>query len=410
MAKAVTRSCLLMFLAAAAQPALAHAQAPQFRDSAGIRIVENPESAVPPAGRWVVARQPRVQIGVLDGAEPYVLSGVRAGAVLPDGRIVITTQRPVQARVYDPNGRHLTTFGREGEGPGEFSERISSVTLAGGDTLGLGNGTLGVNLFSTDGAFLGTVAGPLPSGVRGAGSADWLGGRRFLLRLNRPAPPASTPDGAYAVPLSIALWSSGTPRVDTLGTFAWTMQYRMRGAPVEPFPSLVLPGAFGRRLYDAANAQRVWVGDNITGSIAVYAPDGRQTHIIRRQHRPLPVTAADREAALERVRDNAIFRAPLPPDVRRHLERQAASMPIPDAHPVFTDLIADQLGSLWARRPAHVGAAMDSWDVFGPDGVLQATVDVPSVARVLHIGRSHILAVVLDEFDVEYVRLYELRR
>ncbi|MDE2984426.1 MAG: hypothetical protein OXU69_06945, partial [Gemmatimonadota bacterium] len=58
----------------------------QQRDSAGIRIVENPR---PPDGSrlgWRTGSEPAVSIGVLEGEDPYMLFAVRDATILSDGR------------------------------------------------------------------------------------------------------------------------------------------------------------------------------------------------------------------------------------------------------------------------------------------------------------------------------------
>ncbi len=59
----------------------------QFRDSAGIRIVEN---ARPPEGSrldWRLGPEPLVSIGRMEGEDPYLFDRVFGAAVLSDGRI-----------------------------------------------------------------------------------------------------------------------------------------------------------------------------------------------------------------------------------------------------------------------------------------------------------------------------------
>lgn len=90
------------------------------RDSAGIRIVEN---ARPPEGSrlpWRIGPEPTVSIGVLEGEEPYMLLYVTHSARLSDGRIVLANSGTSEVRMFDASGTHLLSWGRSGEGPGEF--------------------------------------------------------------------------------------------------------------------------------------------------------------------------------------------------------------------------------------------------------------------------------------------------
>ncbi len=92
----------------------------QERDSAGIRIVEN---ASPPEGSrlgWRIGPEPSVSIGQREGEDPYLLHLALDAHRLPDGRIVVAHRSSDELRVFDSSGTHVASWGREGEGPGEF--------------------------------------------------------------------------------------------------------------------------------------------------------------------------------------------------------------------------------------------------------------------------------------------------
>lgn len=104
------------------------------RDSAGTRIVENPDSAWQDEGRWTVRAAPALAIGVEDGEAAYRFDGIAGAVRLGDGRIVVADGGTRQVRIFDAAGRHLTTSGREGAGPGEYGA-LNGLALGPGDTL-----------------------------------------------------------------------------------------------------------------------------------------------------------------------------------------------------------------------------------------------------------------------------------
>jgi len=371
----------------------------EFRDSAGITLVLNPETPVGGPGGWRVTERPALRIGVLDGRPEETFSGVFHGTVLADGRIIVANTNPIEARVFDSMGRHLVSFGREGRGPAEFIGRISQVTLAEPDTVGLRNGRLGVHLFLADGSFLRTVPGSIQSGVY-----DWLGHGRFLLRTAiRTAEPPEV--GVIHLADRYSIWSAETQREDTLGVFSGIDQYRNGEAGTIP---TVIP--YGRRTFTAFGAGRVYVAYNAAYSIQVFSVDGSLERVIRKRYRPLAVSAEDRDAGVRRALQGPLFRAPLPDQILAGLERQVREAPIPDTHPAFEELVVDRVGFLWVRSPSPTGAAQVRWDVFSPEGILTATVAVPAVWRVLEIGEDYLLAVSRDDYEVEYVEMYGIRR
>jgi hypothetical protein len=52
-------------------------------------------------------------------------------SVAPDGRIVFADHRAARVRVFDENGRAIVTFGRHGDGPGEFQRPLDARFVGG---------------------------------------------------------------------------------------------------------------------------------------------------------------------------------------------------------------------------------------------------------------------------------------
>jgi hypothetical protein len=377
-----------------------------------VRIVEIPLSAPGAGHARTVGETPRTRIGAATGAEAELLANVRHGTVLSDGRIVIANGQPIDARVFGPDERHLTTFGRMGEGPGEFGVNgISGLHALAGDTLAVENGGPGVHFFSAGGTLLRTIPGPAQAGVGSSQAASWLGGGSYLVTQQASSPGAGPPTtGVYAAPVRYVAWSVETGS-RTLGTFDGVVQFRLAGVP-PGVPNIALPSPFGRRVVHAAGAERFYVGDMADYVVSAYTYDGQLTQIVRRAYDPVPVPESEREAARARARDGPLFRTPvLPAAMIEQLERQLEAMPLPETLPAFNELLEDRSGYLWVRRVhPEGGAGREQWEVFGPEGALQATVEVPRVARVLEIGDDYVLAVSRGAYDVESVHLYELRR
>jgi len=63
---------------------------------------------------------PPVTIGGYDDRPAYAFSRVVAGSVIAEGEVAIVDRVAREIRVFNVQGAHLRTFGREGQGPGEF--------------------------------------------------------------------------------------------------------------------------------------------------------------------------------------------------------------------------------------------------------------------------------------------------
>jgi len=102
------------------------------RDSTGIEIVDLGRVRYADLPQWRIADSPTLEIGRIEGAEPYLLYQVPDALVMPDGRVGVISGH--QVRMFDPEGRHLWSQGREGDGPGEYRS-LWKVARTAGDTL-----------------------------------------------------------------------------------------------------------------------------------------------------------------------------------------------------------------------------------------------------------------------------------
>lgn len=79
----------------------------------------SPEDGLP-AQLSEAGASPALTLGVQDGSGPELFGRIRDVAADADGRIHILDYENKESRVFGPAGAHLYSFGREGEGPGEF--------------------------------------------------------------------------------------------------------------------------------------------------------------------------------------------------------------------------------------------------------------------------------------------------
>ncbi len=115
---------------------------------------------LPDPPNWNVVEAPSVTIGseleIETGVALYRVSGaVRLG----DGRIVVADGAP-RVLLFDPRGEYLQSFGRRGEGPGEFRS-IGSIQLLSADSLlVLPDGFGRASLFTPDRGFARSIPPP----------------------------------------------------------------------------------------------------------------------------------------------------------------------------------------------------------------------------------------------------------
>ena len=86
------------------------------RDSAGITVVQNGSVEVAPVHE---IGEPLLDIGTVDGPDEYLLAGAGAVALLDGGGVAIG-DRSRTIRYFGADGSYEGSFGRQGDGPGEF--------------------------------------------------------------------------------------------------------------------------------------------------------------------------------------------------------------------------------------------------------------------------------------------------
>jgi hypothetical protein len=126
------------------------------RDSAGVQIAENPSDAT--GDEWILQQPPVLEMGRSEGqgAGSDLFGAVAHAIRLSNGNIAVADRHAQEIRVFDGDGKHVEhvhTFGRPGEGPGEFTSLWSIAELT-GDTIAAIDPRGGrVSLFSSTGMF-----------------------------------------------------------------------------------------------------------------------------------------------------------------------------------------------------------------------------------------------------------------
>lgn len=391
--------CALLFSLAACGGGDAAAAGPTVRDSAGIRIVQNDAPAWKDGEGWSVADEAVLDIGVVDGEAAYQLDGVRGVARLSDGRIVVADGGSLQVRFFSAEGRHLTSTGRQGGGPGEF-ERIGWLGVAAGDS---------VLVWDPEAARL-TVLGPdgrlarvvSPGGLRASPQvAAAMGDGSLLVSPGfDPTEILNQPQGEYS---ETAVWmrlplAGGAPREVSRRPgqerFFSTSESGM-------FTSQ--PVTFGRGVFVAGAPDGYYAGESERYQVEHRGPDGALRRLIRRAHPPRPVTAADLDAHF-----SGLPAAPAlsPQALRKEFDR----VPHRPTLPAFAQLLADGGGNLWVRDPQPRREDARAWSVFDTGGRWLGTVETPAGLDVKQIGTDWVLGTAKDELDVEHVRLYRIEK
>ena len=91
-------------------------------------------------------------------------------------------------------------------------------------------------------------------------------------------------------------------------------------------------------------------------------------------------------------------------------ERSLREAPHGSTVPFYERILGDDEGNLWVEEFTVPGEPPAGWTVFGTEGRLLGTVDLPEEFRPLHIGSDFVLGVATDDLGVERVRMYRLEK
>ena len=360
--------------------------ATQVRDSADVRIAENPR---PPEGSrlgWEIGAEPTVTIGSADGDDPYIFHRVMSAVTLSDGRIVVGDAGSDEVRTFDPHGVHLASWGGKGEGPGEFPD-FDGLARWRGDSIAAWDydTSRGVSIFDSDGN-LGRILYFV---------ADRSRKNITVLRAGALLVDAQVPSGR-GTGLRVRhshyeIRDSGGRVSASFGTLpaAEFFRFEYRGMPG------MTDVVFARSMTTAAWRDLAVVSPNYAYEIRAYAADGALRRIVRLDHTPIPATRSLRTLALGE-------------DLPEHLQ----AMPLPESLPAFRAVMSDALDHLWVREYPVPGRETPGplWTVFDPEGRVLGYIETPPGLVIHEIGADYILGRTAGDLGVQRVVMWPLRR
>lgn len=360
------------------------------RDSAGVMIAEN--SLAASGAAWGLQLPPVLIIGQDKKTEtgPRLFGRINEVIRLSNGDIAVAENQTGEIRIFDERGEHLRTFGRLGEGPGEFANLWTIAELP-GDTIAAVD-PLGerISLFTSSGAFARSFQIPRHSGASVPNVIGWLEDGTLLISALIRIPSNDTGNQSTHVLYSA---DRGGEVLATLGEFAGE-QLGRNGYPL----------AFGGRAQFATGGNLVWYGHSSLLELVGLDPSGSVHKIVRAESVPRVVTQGEidesRAAVDERLQGMS------GPAVDRIRATEFASN-----HPAYGRFLVDQAGKLWVER--YQSDLLESsgergWDIFDAEGRLTGYLTTPGGFRITHIGTQMVLGVHSDSLVGETVQMYRL--
>lgn len=352
----------------------------------------NPEHGIwKPGEEWKLVEE--LRIGSMEVEGPELFGDIGALEVDPLGRIYVLDRQAKEVRVFGPDGKHVRTFGREGGGPGEFKDPIGFAWHPDGTLWVVDPGNVRYSVFDTAGTFLTSHRREI-----GGYSFPWNGGFDEKSRLNEVSFVRGSA-GDFTSAVMRFDFAAGTADTILLPDYS-AQSFRLEkgeGNRISRFNATVPFTPTMTRMLDARHG--VWFG--VTDRYRIYHQrlDGDTVRIVEREHTPVPVTAREREEAVERLEWFTAQGGKIDPSQ------------IPSRKPAFGTLYVDDGGYLWVQRmksEEEQGTVLDAFDPEGRYlGAMRPGLDISLGGETLVRG-DRMYTVIKDELEVPYVVRYHI--
>ncbi len=381
----------------AAEPGLSTDVVRSTHPELGVPVVTSGSGLAERELGWTVSDEPELVLGVFEGGPEAELFSLVVGAKQrPDGTLFVIDNDADEVRVFDRDGRHITTLGRTGDGPEEF--RIPRMVQT-PDHFDIRiwdrrhNRMLSIDReieFGDERTLPNRLGDPL--GLIG----DTVMTRYDFIYFSREEGPLDQPVRYYA-----ARPGTDTVLVDSLPDPMFVTMGEMNGEPVPSMRSV----AFDARPVEAMHFNALLLVPGPAPEIHWYGASGAVTRIVAVD---LPPEAPTRDMVVEYGRNT--FRA-RGIEIRDEFLDAYRRMPLVDRIAAFDDLLVDTEGNVWARTYRRDETRPDNrWLVFAPGGELRGYVDIPDFGEIYQIGPDFMLGRVIGELDVNQVVRYGLTR
>jgi hypothetical protein len=356
---------------------------------------------------WTLSAEPIVSVGELDGADEYLFQSITDALLLSDGRLVVADDGTLDVRLFDSAGAFLSRWGGAGDGPGEY-QNVRAVWRTSATEIGVYDARAHrLTYIDVDGAVVGTrpilppTGSELPAGMYDVFVGAFADGSVALglLAFGGQLVPGSIVDDRFIV-----------ARFDLDGVFAGTIgeeetffeRTGFSGGGGAPLPYTPIP-------YTAMHRDSIYMADGRRPEVEVRDGEGNVGRTIT-----FPADRQDVEAAYAALAEEIQRR-----DTRLTVDNLNET-PRSESIPYVGGLMVDSDGFLWVRGfdapddALWLSGGIDryggSWWVLSPQGDLVTTVAMPEHLRPIYIEGDRLVAVSLDDLEVQRVVVHTIER
>ncbi len=333
----------------------------------GVTVVKNPKE--PMYGEDLFSLEEELSIGEAEGREEYMFSRIRLD-VDENENMFILDEGASKIRVFDKNGKHLRTFGKKGQGPGEFQSPAYFIQVTPQEEIMVYDPpTRRFILFSQKGKYLKQISGARAGGVpvkfkidsRGNFVGCVLGGPPTieLKKFNSKCEPIS---------VIFKIEEKPSPKGET--------------DVMKPYLYFVL----------TKDDNIVW-GFSDKYELQVHNPEGELTRKIVKDYKPVKVDEKDKERVRERYKrpGSLVF---------------SLKLNFPKYFPAFGSLTIDDEGRIFIGTYRKTEDDWEYHDVFDAEGRYIARVPLQATPHIWKKDKMY--SIYRDEEDYRFVKRYKV--
>ena len=334
-------------------------------------------------------------------------------AVAPDGSIFIANSRQHKIFKFDPQGKLVKTFGREGQGPGDF-KYPGDLSVLDGKFLVVGEyaESRRISLFDLEGNFKQLIT------TKGAPF------RAVALRDGKIAYIVISHRGEGPTALkrieSVVIRGIDSPPETEVARFTFNPQSIM----MRPGGSISFgDGTAGETFIAATREGNLVVGNSLQTSLEVFSPEGVKLSSVDLAIEPLPVTNDYRtkykDYQLGEMRQDSRYSQGPFKDMLKQLEKASFDHLFSDHLPLYREILVDAEGNLLVfRKTDCLGECPILIRAYSPEGRFIRETEVKEESFRLAVdprqknmvfGRTGLIAMVevkdAEDFELRLIRV-----
>lgn len=369
-----------------------------------VKVVENSEPKYD-GQFWEISTEPKLVMGVKEGEAAYQFYRVYDAVKLDNGNIWVSNSGSSEIRVFDENGKFITSFGGLGKGPGEFAKWGSMRMYRLGESkIGINDsGNERINIYDLNGVLLNTIiVRPLDGAGNPTITGAFTNGDFFIWSTVGSAAlrgkPGSlikkeygfyrlTPDGEYSDRLFTI---PARPRY--INEFGGRTHFPF--IPLSPEPQYTTDSKNGV-LYAPGNTAKNIRFDSAGIKSAIYKwhiPSTKVSEIWERYKEEFyiePLSGSNR--------------------LKRYIDFLNEDLPLPEKTPSIVSLKVDRLGYIWVELFELPWQNNSTWHILTAEGQWLGALDLPDNFSITDIGKNYLLGYRYKD-GIQQIVLYSLTR